>query len=60
MPTSHGRLVRLPNLPPLLAATAIARLAGHMMQVTIVFHALTAFGSPMVAGWHSPRWRRVW
>ena len=50
---SYARLMRLPNVFALLAATALARLAARVFTVAIVFHVLAAFGSPVLAGWVS-------
>jgi MFS family permease len=50
---SYRGLIRLPNVLSLLAVTFLSRLAGRMFVVTIVFHALAAFGSPALAGWLS-------
>jgi MFS family permease len=48
---SYRQLIRLPNLPAVLLATSMCRLADRMFAVTIVFYALASFGSPAVAGW---------
>jgi MFS family permease len=53
MEISYGRVVRLPNVLALLAATCLTRLAGRMFAVVIVFHTLAAFGSPSLTGWVS-------
>lgn len=50
---SYGRLIRLPNVLALLSATCLSRLAGRMFAIVLVFHALGAFGSPVLAGWIS-------
>jgi MFS family permease len=50
---SYARLIRLPNVLPLLAATCLTRLAERMFAIVIVLHALAAFGSPTLAGWLS-------
>jgi len=46
---SYARLIRLPNVLPLLGATCLTRLADRMFGIVIVFHALAAFGSPRLA-----------
>jgi hypothetical protein len=48
---SYAQLIRLPDVPALLSAMALGRLAARMFAIAIVFHALTAFGSPRTAGW---------
>jgi MFS family permease len=50
---SYARLMRLPNVLPLLLATCLSRLAERMFAIVIVLHALAAFGSPTLAGWIS-------
>jgi Major Facilitator Superfamily len=48
---SYTQLIRLPNMPALLAAACLCRLADRMFAIVIVFHALAAFLSPTIAGW---------
>jgi MFS family permease len=48
---SYARLIRLPNVLALLASICLSRLASRMFSVVIVLHTLTAFGSPVLAGW---------
>jgi len=50
---SYARLIRLPNILPLLGAICLTRLAGRMFRIVIVFYALAAFGSPRLAGFLS-------
>src|ERR1051326_8269800 len=50
---SYRELIRLPNVLSLLSATCLARLAVRMFSVAIVFYALAAFHSPVLAGWIS-------
>jgi hypothetical protein len=50
-PVSYRQLIRLPNVLALLSATCLSRLADRMFAFAIVFYALAAFGSPVIAGW---------
>jgi len=50
---SYARLIRLPNVLPLLGAICLTRLADRMFGIVIVFYALAAFGSPRLAGFLS-------
>src|ERR1019366_9875330 len=50
---SYGQLIRLPNVFALLSATCLSRLASRMFGIVIVFHALAAWRSPILAGWIS-------
>src|SRR5258708_3694734 len=45
--------VRLLHVLALLSAICLARLAGRMFSVAIIFHTLAAFHSPALAGWIS-------
>ena len=48
---SYVQLIRLPNVAALLLATCLTRLAGRMFNIVIVFHTLSTFQSPVLAGW---------
>jgi predicted MFS family arabinose efflux permease len=48
---SYFQLLAIADLPALLAATLLSRLAGRMLGLVIVLYALTRFGSPALAGW---------
>lgn len=52
-PVSYRRLLDVADLPALLAATCLSRLAGRMFALAIVLYALERFGSPVLAGWLS-------
>jgi MFS family permease len=52
-PRSYRDLLRIPDLPALLAATTLSRLAGRMFSLAIVLYALERFSSPALAGWLS-------
>jgi predicted MFS family arabinose efflux permease len=52
-PLSYLELLAIADLPALLAATILSRLAGRMLSLTIVLYALTRFASPTLAGWLS-------
>jgi MFS family permease len=48
---SYRDLLTVADLPALLMATALARLAGRMMSLAVVLYALARFASPALAGW---------
>ena len=48
---SYAQLIRSPNVFALLCAASLSRLAGRMFAIVIVFHSISAFGSPTLAGW---------
>jgi MFS family permease len=50
-PLSYRQLLRLPNLPALLLATCLSRLATRIFALAIVLYALDRFHSPVLAGW---------
>ena len=52
-PVSYRDLLAIRDLPSLLAATCLSRLAEGMLSLAIVLYALTGFGSPALAGWLS-------
>src|SRR5271163_1465724 len=52
-PVSYRRLLEVADLPALLTATCLSRLAGRMFALAIVLYALARFGSPVLAGWLS-------
>jgi MFS family permease len=52
-PISYRALLRIADLPALLAATTLSRLASRMLSLTIVLYALERFASPALAGWLS-------
>ena len=52
-PVSYRRLLDVADLPALLMATCLSRLAGRMFTLAIVLYALARFGSPVLAGWLS-------
>jgi MFS family permease len=49
--TSYRELLRVPDLPPLLVAAALSRLANSMFSLTAILYALERFHSPVLAGW---------
>jgi hypothetical protein len=53
IPLSYSRLLKLPNVLAVLSATCLSRLADRTFRLAIVFQALSAYGSPMPAGWIS-------
>jgi predicted MFS family arabinose efflux permease len=50
---SYRDLLAIANLPALLLAAALSRLAARMLSLAIVLYALARFGSPALAGWLS-------
>jgi MFS family permease len=52
-PVSYRRLLDVADLPALLMATCLSRLAGHMFTLAIILYALERFRSPALAGWLS-------
>jgi MFS family permease len=50
-PISYRDIFRLDDLPALLGATVLSRLASNMFSLTIVLYALHRFSSPALAGW---------
>lgn len=50
---SYLEVLAIADLPALLAATILSRLAGGMLSLAIVLYALTRFASPALAGWLS-------
>ena len=50
---SYRRLLSIPDLPALLVAASLARLAKRMFVLVLVLYALGRFGSPALAGWLS-------
>lgn len=50
-PLSYRQLLRLPDIPALLLATSLSRLAARMFTLAIVLYALDRFHSPVLAGW---------
>ena len=49
--SSYRALLDVPDLPPLLLAATLSRLAGRMFMLTLVLFALARFASPALAGW---------
>jgi MFS family permease len=52
-PVSYRRLLDVADLPALLMATCLSRLAGRMFTLAIILYALERFRSPVLAGWLS-------
>ncbi|HEX2594456.1 MAG TPA: MFS transporter [Rhizomicrobium sp.] len=52
-PVTYRSLLRIADMPALLAATTFSRLAGRMFSLAIVLYALERFHSPALAGWLS-------
>lgn len=52
-PATYRDLLRIADVPALLAATTLSRLAGRMFSLAIVLYALERFSSPALAGWLS-------
>lgn len=52
-PVFYRELLRIPDMPALLAATTLSRLASRMFSLAIVLYALERFHSPALAGWLS-------
>jgi len=52
-PIPYRDLLRIPDLPSLLLATTLSRLASRMFSLAIVLYALERFASPALAGWLS-------
>jgi MFS family permease len=52
-PTSYRDLLGVADLPALLAAAALSRLANSMLSLAIILYALQRFSSPALAGWLS-------
>lgn len=52
-PVSYRELLRIPDMPALLVATTLSRLASRMFTLAIVLYALERFHSPVLAGWLS-------
>jgi MFS family permease len=52
-PHSYRRLLDVADLPAVLMATCLSRLAGRMFTLAIVLYALARFRSPVLAGWLS-------
>jgi MFS family permease len=50
-PASYRDLLTVADLPALLTATFLSRLADRMLSLAIVLYALTRFASPALAGW---------
>ncbi|CAB3786484.1 hypothetical protein [Paraburkholderia fynbosensis] len=50
---SYRSLLGIANVPLVLGAAAMSRLASHMFALLIVLYALSRFGSPSFAGWLS-------
>jgi nitrate/nitrite transporter NarK len=48
---SYRDLLTVADLPALLMATALARLAGRLLSLAVVLYALARFASPALAGW---------
>jgi MFS family permease len=51
--TSYVGLLAIADLPAVLAAALLSRLAGRMLSLAIVLYALGRFASPVFAGWLS-------
>ena len=52
-PVSYRDLLRVADLPALLAAAALSRLASSMLSLAIILYALERFSSPTLVGWLS-------
>jgi len=52
-PISYRDLLGIADLPPLLAAAALSRLASNMSSLAIILYALERFSSPTLVGWLS-------
>jgi MFS family permease len=52
-PVSYRRLLEVADLPAVLMATCLSRLASRMFTLAIVLYALARFQSPILAGWLS-------
>lgn len=50
-PLSYQQLLRLPDMPALLLATCLSRLAGRMVSLSLVLYALARPDGPALAGW---------
>ncbi|HEX2889166.1 MFS transporter [Vineibacter terrae] len=50
---SYWQVLRLPDVPNLLLSAGLSRLAGRMFSLAIVLYTLSAFDSPVLAGWVS-------
>ncbi len=50
-PVSYRDLLRIADMPALLTATTLSRLASRMFTLAIVLYALERFHSPVLAGW---------
>jgi predicted MFS family arabinose efflux permease len=48
---SYRRVLRLPQVPEVLACACLSRLADRMFMLAIVLYALQRFGSPQFTGW---------
>ena len=48
---SYRRVLRLPQVPQVLACACFSRLADRMFMLTIVLYALQRYGSPTFTGW---------
>jgi predicted MFS family arabinose efflux permease len=48
---SYSELLRLPDVPQLLAATCLSRLGGRILILAVVLYTLSEFRSPALAGW---------
>jgi MFS family permease len=52
-PRSYRAVLAITDLPSVLAATVLSRLAGRMLSLAMVLYALNRFASPELAGWLS-------
>lgn len=52
-PISYRDLLAVADLPELLAAASLSRLAGSMSSLAIILYALERFSSPTLVGWLS-------
>ena len=48
---SYRRVLRLPQVPQVLACACFSRLADRMFMLAIVLYALQRYGSPTFMGW---------
>ncbi len=51
IPANYRALLAIQNMPALLVAAALSRLAVRMFSLAIVLYALERFHSPVLAGW---------
>lgn len=52
-PISYRDLLGIADLPELLAAASLSRLASNMSSLAIILYALERFSSPTLVGWLS-------